>query len=95
MDAPYSFGLKINRAIMAPKSKLNAAVFQERHGELVSREYAEYTTPRTLRVALAKRKPPISVTDSMLKIWFGNNRMPADALQVSSAQELACMFKLA
>ena len=83
------------RVYMAPKSNLTAAVFQERYGELVSREYAQYTTAYKLRVALEQRRPPIKVSDGMLKVWLANTRMPADALQVSSAQELACMFKLA
>ena len=73
---------------MPPKGKLTAANFQERYGALVSQHFAEYTTARTLRVALAKRNPPIVVTDGMLKVWFANFRLPTDAVKVSSAEEL-------
>ena len=51
---------------MAPKKKLTAALFQELYGNLVSEQFAEYTTARTLRIALSHRKPPIIVTDGML-----------------------------
>ena len=73
---------------MAPKAKLTAALFQERYGNLVSDHFAQYTTARTLRIALSERKPPIIVTDGMLKIWFAKYRMPSDAVTVSSAEEL-------
>ena len=55
---------------MAPKVKLTAAVFQERYGDLVSEHFSQYTTAHTLRVALSERKPPIIVTDGMLKMWY-------------------------
>ena len=55
---------------MAPKAKLTAAVFQERYGDLVSEHFSQYTTARTLRVALSNHKPPIIVTDGMLKMWY-------------------------
>ena len=73
---------------MAPKVKLTAALFHELYGNLVSEHFAEYTTARTLRVALSQRKPPIIVTDGMLKIWFAKFRLPSDAVTVSSAEEL-------
>ena len=55
---------------MAPKVKLTAALFQERYGDLVSEHFAQYTTAHTLRVALSERKPPVIVTDGMLKMWY-------------------------
>ena len=55
---------------MAPKVKLTAALFQERYGDLVSEHFSQYTTAHTLRVALSERKPPIIVTDGMLKMWY-------------------------
>ena len=73
---------------MAPKNKLTAALFHERYGNLVSEHFAQYTTARTLRVALSQREPPIIVTDGMLKIWFAKFRLPSDAVTVSSAEEL-------
>ena len=63
-------------------------VFQERYGNLVSEHFAQYTTARTLRVALSERKPPIIVTDGMLKIRFAKFRLSSDAVTVSSAEEL-------
>ena len=55
---------------MAPKSKLTAAGFQEKYGDLVSEHFAQYTTAHSLRVALAARRPPIVVSDGMLKMWY-------------------------
>ena len=71
---------------MAPK--LTAAAFQSLYGNLCSEHFGQYTTARTLRIALSKRKPPIIVTDGMLKIWFAKFRLPSDAVTVSSAEEL-------
>ena len=73
---------------MAPKSKITASVFQERYGNLVSREFSEMDTPYKLMKALAARKPPINVTMGMLKDWFTSQRIPSDAVQVSSAEDL-------
>ena len=55
---------------MAPKAKLTAACFQEKYGDLVAEHFAQYTTAHSLRVALAARRPPIVVTDGMLKMWY-------------------------
>ena len=73
---------------MAPKQKLSAALFHERYGELVSEHFAQHTTAYTLRIALSQRKPPIIVTDGMLKLWFAKYRLPSDAVTVDSLEEL-------
>ena len=73
---------------MAPKVNLTAALFHERYGDLVSEHFAQHTTARTLRIALSQHKPPIIVTDGMLKIWFAKYRLPEDAVTVSSAVDL-------
>ncbi len=73
---------------MAPKCKMTALVFQERYGALVEREYGHCTNHRTPKVALAVRKPPIIVSDGLLRVWFEHNRVPSDAVQVSIAAEL-------
>ena len=73
---------------MAPKEKLTAALFHERYGDLVSEHYAQHTAAYTLRIALSKRKPPIIVTDGMLKLWFAKYRVPSDAVSVDSLEEL-------
>jgi hypothetical protein len=75
---PYPFWLEVLGG-MAPKGKLTAALFEERYGNLVSEHFAQYTTARTLRVALSERQPPIIVTDGMLKIWFAKFRLSSDA----------------
>ena len=72
---------------MAPEVKLSASLFHERYGELVSEHFAQHTTAYTLRIALSQRKPPIIVTDGMLKLWFAKYRLPSDAVTVSSAEE--------
>ena len=74
--------------IMAPKSKLTAAVFQERYGDLVARDFPHCITARTLQVALANRQPPIVVSDAMLKVWFQTQRIQDGAVKVSSAEDL-------
>ena len=74
---------------MAPKCKITAAEFEQRYGELVARDFSEYTTAHTLQEALAKRSPPIVVSEEMLKIWFTKgHRIPAGAVRISSAVEL-------
>ena len=73
---------------MAPKGRLTAALFHGRYGDLVSEHFAQYTTARTLCIALSQRKPPIIVTDGMLKNWFSKYRMPGDAVPGSSAEGL-------
>ena len=80
---------------MAPKMKLTAALFHERYGEFVSEHFAQHTTAYTLRIALSQRKPPIIVTDGMLKIWFAKFHLPSDAVTVSSAEELHTKSALA
>ena len=37
---------------------------------------------------MSQRKPPIIVTDGVLKMWFANFRLPSAAVTVSSAEEL-------
>ena len=68
--------------------ELTAAMFHERYGELVSEHFAQHTTAYTLRIALSQRRPPIIVTDGMLKLWFAKYRLPSDAVTVPSAEEL-------
>ena len=65
---PVGFVVVFGLCLMAPKAKLTAALFQERYGDLVSREHADGATAYTLRVALGKRTPPIVVSDGLLKL---------------------------
>ena len=71
---------------MAPK--LTAVVFQERYAELVAREYGTCTTAYRPKGALEARRPPIKVSQTLLKVWFGKYRLPDGAVAVSSADEL-------
>jgi hypothetical protein len=50
--------------------KLTAFEFNRRYGAMVRRKYSTYKTPRLLRRALARRIPPIIVTDGVLKHWY-------------------------
>ena len=87
-DHKLVFDLTTSLSGMAPKVKLTAALFNERYGNIVSEHFAQHTTAYTLRIALSQRKPPIIVTDGMLKLWFAKFRLPSDAVTVSSAEEL-------
>ena len=73
---------------MAPKEKLTAALLQEWYGNFVSEHFAQRTTAYTLRIALSQRRPPVIVTDGMLKLWFAKYRVPSDAVTVESVEEL-------
>ena len=68
--------------------KLTADAFESQYGKLVTREYSQCGTARVLNNALKARKPPILVSDAMLKVWFGKYRLPPGGVKVSSAQEL-------
>ena len=55
---------------MAPKVKYHAANaedFETRYGDLVAREFPDFTSAFTLQRALAARSPPINVREGMLK----------------------------
>ena len=73
---------------MAPKMRLTAVEFESKYGDLVRVDYAAYKTAYTLRKALAGRQPPVYVTDGVLKVWFHSYSRPADAINVSSDEEL-------
>ena len=69
-------------------SRLTAAEFEARYGELVRGEYSELGTPRLLKTALGSRRPAISVSDGLLKVWFSQYRVPPGAVRVGSSAEL-------
>ena len=69
-------------------SRLTAAQFELQYGELVRREHAEHSTARTLRRALEERRPPVRVSEGVLKVWFAKQAAPPDTVIVSSAAEL-------
>ena len=70
------------------RPKLTAAEFERRYGALVNREYSGMGTARLLRNALSERRPPIEVSEGVLKVWFSNFRLPAGGEKVSTAREL-------
>ena len=51
-------------------------------------EYAEKSTARTLRRALEERRPPVWVSEGVLKMWFSTQASPPGTVTVSSAAEL-------
>ena len=56
--------------------------------DLVAREHGTCTTAYRLKGALEARRPPIQVSEALLKVWFAKYRLPDGALTVSSADEL-------
>ena len=50
-------------------TRLTAVQFEAQYGDLVRREYAEHSTARTLRRALEERRPPVLVSEGVLKVW--------------------------
>ena len=76
---------------MAPKVKYHAANaedFETRFGDLVAREFPDFTSAYTLQRALASRRPPIIISEGILKTWFDNYRLPAGAVKVADAAAL-------
>ena len=63
--------------------KMTAASFEARYGAIARQEFPHCTTVYMLRKALAKRRPPVYVTDAMLKVWFQNFSRPPNAVVVS------------
>ena len=59
------------------RPKLTAAEFERRYGALVNREYSGMGTARLLRNALSERRPPIEVSEGVLKVRFSNFQLPA------------------
>ena len=66
---------------------MTSDVFEEQYGDLVRRDFSEYTTAHTLRIALEKRRPPIRVSDAVLKLWLAKTGLPEGAVKVSSSDE--------
>ena len=76
---------------MAPNVKNHAANsedFETRYGDLVAREFPDFTTAYTLKRALASRVPPIIISEGILKNWFDKYRLPAGAVKVADAAAL-------
>ena len=68
--------------------KMTAAIFEARYGAIARQEFPHCTTAYMLCKALAKRRPPVSVTDCMLKVWFQNFSRPPNAVVVSTQEHL-------
>ena len=80
---------------MAPKkyvAKLTADAFEAQYGSLVRREYPDLTTARQIKSALARRKPPIEVSDALLKYWFHKIVIPDGAVVLESAADLQTRY---
>ena len=74
---------------------LNADTFEQKYGALVRREYGDISTAYLLDKALCKQKPPVCMTQGLLKQWFlkyASKRTSASAvataISISSRNEL-------
>ena len=67
--------------------RMTADAFEEQYGDLVRREFSEYTTAFTLKKALEQRRPPVRVSDGVLKEWLAKTGLPEGAVKVSSSDE--------
>ena len=89
--SPYRSSSSSSLAVSTQEG-MNAVAFEEKHGDLVRREFSEYTTAYTLQKALEKRRPPIRVSVAMLRVWFGKITLPEGAVKVSSSTELQALY---
>ena len=67
---------------------ITAAQFEKRYGAMCRAEYPEYTGREALRTVLLQRHPPIDVPDGVLRQWLKRSIKPADAITVSSSDDL-------
>ena len=67
---------------------ITAAQFGKRHGALCRAEYSGYTGYEALRTVLLQRHPQIDVPAGVLRQWLKRSVKPADAITVSSAEDL-------
>ena len=65
-----------------------AVQFEKDHGALVRSEYSEYTGYEALCKVLGQRQPPIVVSEGVVRQWLKKSIKPADAVTVSSTDEL-------
>ena len=56
--------------------------------ELVRPPLLDVASPHLLRKALAKRAPPVHVTEQVCRSWFSRYRVPATGVSVTNLQEL-------
>ena len=70
---------------------ITAAEFEEIYGVLTRSEYPEFTRERALSKVLARREPPVIVSDGVLRVWL-NKYKPTDAVTVTSIQDLQDMY---
>ena len=67
---------------------ITAAQFGKRYGAMCRAEYPEVTGHKALRSVLLQRQPPIDVPEGVLRQWLKRSVKPADAVTVSSADDL-------
>ena len=66
---------------------ITAAEFEEIYGVLTRSEYPEFTRERALSKVLARREPPVIVSDGVLRVWLKKYKT-SDAVIVTSIQDL-------
>ena len=67
---------------------ITAPQFEKRYGATCRAEYPEHTGREALRTVLLQRVPSINVPEGVLRQWLKRSVKPADAITVSSADEL-------
>jgi hypothetical protein len=67
---------------------ITAAQFGKRYGAMCRAEYPDVTGREALRTVLLQRQPPIDVPEGVLRQWLKRSVKPADAITVSSADDL-------
>ena len=68
-------------------AQITAAQFGKRYGAMCRTEYPDLNST-ALSTALAARKPPIVVSRAVLEQWMKRSIKPADAITVSSSEDL-------
>ena len=68
--------------------RMTADVFEDKYGDLVRREFSQYTTAHRLQKVLAQRREPLNIPVGVLKLWLVKTGLPEGAVKVSSAEEL-------
>ena len=74
-------------------ARLTADSLQQQYGaELAQPPLSDAKTPRMLRNALLQRRPPLDISDGILKTCFFKYRLPPGAVRISSAAELEATY---
>ena len=74
-------------------AKLTAQALEEQYGNVLhAHPLSDCPTPDALRAALCARVPPVEVSLSCLRVWWGKYKLPDGAVTAASAQELESRY---